>query len=103
MVDGGTAGDGDPLDSAGRLWPTFVARRVALAARSTHPFDESLWRNALVVVEQGRIELETVSGVRRVFGAGDILWLTGLNLRALHNPWPEVAVLAAVSRPTALD
>jgi hypothetical protein len=35
---------------------------------------------------------------RRHFGCGDVLWLDGLPLRALHNPGRELAVLTAVSR-----
>ncbi|MGS0683924.1 hypothetical protein ACVBEQ_02005 [Nakamurella sp. GG22] len=95
------AGDRDPLEIAGRVWPTFIARRVVLAGFSTQPFDEAQWRDALVIVERGTVEVETVSGLRRAFSVGDILWLTGLNLRALHNPSVEDAVLAAVSRPSA--
>jgi hypothetical protein len=95
------AGDGDPPEIAGRLWPTFVVRRVVLAGCSSEPFDESVWHDALVIVEQGAVDLETTSGLRRSFGVGDVLWLTGLNLRALHNPGPEDTVLAAVSRPPA--
>ncbi len=93
------SGDGDPLEIGGRVWPTFIARRVVLAGCSSQRFDEAQWRDALVVVERGTVEVETMSGLRRAFGVGDILWLTGLNLRALHNPSVEDAVLAAVSRP----
>lgn len=95
------AGDGDPPDITGRLWPTFVVRRVVLTGGSSQPFDESVWRDALVIVEHGAVELETMSGSRRSFGVGDVLWLTGLNLRTLHNRGPEDAVLASVSRPPA--
>jgi hypothetical protein len=32
---------------------------------------------------------------------GDVLWLTGLPLRALRNPGPDAAVLVAISRVRA--
>ena len=63
--------------------------------RATH---EAEWRDALVVVDRGEIELDCVGGSRRRFGRGAVLWLGGLPLRALRNPGDERAVLVAVSR-----
>lgn len=53
------------------------------------------------MVEHGQVELEWLDGRRRPFGRGDVLWLDGLSLRALHNHRSEAAVLAAVSRRAA--
>ncbi|MDA0161822.1 hypothetical protein OM076_16230 [Solirubrobacter ginsenosidimutans] len=61
-------------------------------------YDEAEWRDALVVVQAGEIELRGVSGTCSSFGRGDFLYLQGIPLRALHNPGDEPAVLVAVSR-----
>jgi hypothetical protein len=52
-------------------------------------------------VEQGEVELECRSGGSVRFMQGDVLWLTGLPLRALRNPGPDAAVLVAISRVRA--
>jgi hypothetical protein len=70
---------------------------VALAPGRARPYDEAEWRDALVVVEHGEIELECSSGSRRRFGSGAVLCLNGLPLRALHNGGLGPAVLSAVS------
>jgi quercetin dioxygenase-like cupin family protein len=75
-----------------------TVRVVAVAPGDSKPYDEAEWRDALVVVRSGEIELCGVSGATRAFGAGDLLYLEGIPLRALHNPGPEPAVLVAVSR-----
>jgi hypothetical protein len=80
------------------LSAAFELRAVDVAPGHTRPFDESEWRDALVVVERGEIVLESRSGSLRRFERGDVLWLTGLPLRALHNPGHEPAVLATVTR-----
>jgi hypothetical protein len=61
-------------------------------------YDAAEWRDALVLVERGRIELCGTGGGRLSVGAGAALWLAGLPLRELHNPGPEPAVLVAVTR-----
>jgi hypothetical protein len=50
------------------------------------------------VVERGMIELETASGVRTSFVAGDVLWLVGLELRVLRNRGAVPAVMASITR-----
>jgi hypothetical protein len=67
----------------------FDVRRVAVAPGCALAYDEADWRGALVVVEQGRIELEGMGGGRRTFERGAVLGLVGLPLRALHNPAPS--------------
>jgi hypothetical protein len=76
----------------------FHVRRVVVAPGDERSYDESEWRDSLVVVESGRIELECRGGHRRRFGRGDVLWLIGLPLRALHNCGRVPTVLVAVSR-----
>jgi quercetin dioxygenase-like cupin family protein len=90
--------DERPLTLSGRPWPSLVALTVVIAARCMVPFEESQWRDALVIVESGEVELETTTGQRRRFRSGDMLWLTGLSLRCLSNPGDEPLVLRAVSR-----
>jgi hypothetical protein len=85
----------------GRCLPGGLRRReVVLAPAESLPYVEADWRDALVVVEQGAIEIECARGGRRSFKAGDVLFLTGLGLRTLHNHGLEPALLSAVSRGT---
>jgi len=73
-------------------------REVAVAPGGERRYDEAEWRDALVLVKSGEIELRGVSGARCLFSRGDLLYLEGVPLRALHNPGAEPAVLVAVSR-----
>jgi hypothetical protein len=82
----------------GRLPPGFELRVVTVAPGQQRAYDQPEWRGGLVIVERGEIDLECLGGSRRRFGCGDVLWLDGLPLRALHNPGRELAVLTAVSR-----
>ena len=76
----------------------FEVRVTAVAPAQTLAYRASDWRDALVIVEDGAIELEWLDGTRRRFGCGAVLWLDGLPLRTLANPGLESAVLLAVSR-----
>ena len=93
------AADQPPLSFLGRPLPASFERRVViLGPGDALVYDPAEWRDAIIVVEAGQIELECRDGSRQYFGRGDILWLDGLPLRALHNPGPNLAVLTAVSR-----
>jgi quercetin dioxygenase-like cupin family protein len=76
----------------------FDVRVVQLPPGAERASHEAEWRDALVVVDRGEIELDCVGGSRRRFGSGAVLWLDGLPLRALRNPGAEPAVIVAVSR-----
>jgi hypothetical protein len=76
----------------------FELRAVSVAPGGERPYDAAEWRDVLVVVGRGRVELESRSGRRHAFGRGETLWLSGLPLRAVRNPGRETAVLIAVSR-----
>jgi hypothetical protein len=78
--------------------PSFLVRRIVVAPGTDRPYVEADWADALVVVESGGVELECTGGTRRRFGRGDMLWLIGLPLRALHNRGRVPTVLVAVSR-----
>jgi quercetin dioxygenase-like cupin family protein len=80
------------------LPPAFRVRSVAVAPGRTRAFEDAEWRDALVVVERGEIELEFLSAGRRRYVRGEVLWLGGLSLRALHNRGREPAILVAVRR-----
>jgi hypothetical protein len=76
----------------------FELRTVTMEVGAARIYNEAEWRDALVVVARGEIELEAVSGDSRRFGRGSVLCLVGLSLRALRSRGPEPAVLVAVAR-----
>jgi hypothetical protein len=89
----------DRLSIAGRaLPPAFVRREVVLEPGTERAYDPEEWRDALVVVKRGEVAVECRSGGAIRFVSGDMLWLTGLPLRALRNDGDEPVVLVAVSR-----
>ena len=71
---------------------------MAVAPGRARAYDDAEWRGALVIVERGAIELEAVGGSLHRFARGDVLWLAGLALHALHNRGREQAVLVAITR-----
>lgn len=77
--------------------PGFHIRAVRIGAGCERDYDEAEWRDAVVFVRRGEVELECIGGTRCRFARGDILWLAGLPLRALHSRRGPV-VLVAVSR-----
>jgi hypothetical protein len=78
--------------------PGFELRVLLIAPMGTRPYRGAEWRDALVVVERGEVELEGHDGTLWPFEEGAILWLAGLPVRALHNRRPDVAILAAAAR-----
>lgn len=92
--------DADPVTFLGRpLGPLFRSRTVTIPPEAARAYDESEWRDALVVVECGQVALECRAGGRRTFGQGEMLWLTGMGVVTLHNEdAAETLVLVAVSR-----
>ena len=88
-----------PLSLLGRrIPPQFERRTATLAPRRSRAYDEAEWRDALILVAHGQVELEGLDGRRHRFGRGAILWLEGLPLRAIHNRGRVPAVLVAVAR-----
>ena len=90
--------DLDPLPISGRLPSSFQRRRVTLPPASSRPYADEEWRDALVTVESGELELECLRGGRRRFAAGSVLWFTDLGLRTMHNRGAVPTVLVAISR-----
>jgi hypothetical protein len=76
----------------------FEWRAVAVPPGERPVHGDEEWRDALVVVEHGEIELVCAGDARPRFRQGDVLWLTGLGLRAIRNPGPGPASLAVVRR-----
>lgn len=71
---------------------------VVLGPGCELPFDEAEWRDALVVVERGELELHPFGGSRLRIGCGGVLWLCGLGLRLMRQRGHEPSVLVGVSR-----
>ncbi len=82
------------------LPPAFVRREVILAPDAERAYVAAEWRDALVVVEQGSLELVGLSGTRRRLEGGAILWLWDLPLRALRNPGSVNTRIVGISRRT---
>lgn len=97
--------DAEPVSFLGRpLGPSFRSRIISIPPEAARAYDESEWRDALVVVECGQVALECRAGGRRIFGQGQVLWLTGMGVVTLHNEdATETVVLVAVSRRDAPD
>jgi hypothetical protein len=79
----------------------FTRRELVLAPGDRRAYDAAEWHDALVIVKRGELDIECRAGGRMRFVAGDMLWLTGLPLRALMNDGPAPVVLVAVSRRSA--
>lgn len=90
---------GGPLLRGARAQSDRFSRRVVtLAPGERRAYVSTDWEDALVVVEDGHVELEDLGGERRSLARGAVLWLVGLPLRAVHNVGRHPAVLVAVSR-----
>lgn len=95
--------DADAID-VGRLARTpsraLTKTVVELAAGEVLAGDTASWRDALVFVTGGEIDVECVSGARRRFGDGDILCFSQLPVRSLRNCGDGPATLLIVRRRT---
>jgi hypothetical protein len=92
-------GDSERLSFLGRDLPeTFVCREISIECRSERPYDGREWVGALVVVEEGELELECLAGSRSQFARGSVLFLESLHLRTIRNAGDERLVLTAVTR-----
>lgn len=81
--------------------PGFEIRAVTIGPRGERAYDDAEWRDALVFVVRGEVELEWLSGSCCCVVRGDVLSLMGLRLRRLRNRRLEPARLIAVSRRPA--
>jgi len=94
--------DQRPLDLLGtcRSGRIEVSIRILDAGTETayHPDD---WKDSIVEIEAGAVEIETRDGQAVAFQAGDVFWLAGLPVRALHNRGDIPAVLVTATRRRA--
>lgn len=95
-MDGGSAVgrvsfDGRPVGAA------FECREIHISPGSRRVFAEAEWRDTILVVEQGEVELETIGGERVGFATGAVVFF-GTWLRALRNRGRVPVVLSAISR-----
>jgi quercetin dioxygenase-like cupin family protein len=81
---------------------THVVRTVRVEPGDSLPYQEADWRDALVTVESGELELVMACGRSSFFQPGDLLWLQGLPLASLRNRGDEPTVLVAASRDPEL-
>jgi hypothetical protein len=77
---------------------TLELRTVRVEPGGSLPYEEDDWRDALVTVESGELELVMACGRSSFFQRGDLLWLQGLPLATLRNRGDEPTVLTAASR-----
>ncbi len=91
--------DGTPITFLRRrLSRSFERRVVGIPSGSERPYDAAEWRDAIVVVEAGQVEVEGVHGGRRTFGPGDMLCFDGFPCRVLRNRGTEPVILSLVAR-----
>jgi len=76
----------------------FKVRHLTIAGGRDLAFDEAEWRDAIVVVERGSLDIECLGGNRSTFATGAVLCLDRLSLRTLHNAGKVPVVLFAVTR-----
>lgn len=73
-------------------------RTIRIPAGGELPFEAADWRDTIVLVHEGRLELEWDGGIRWAFATGAILALDGLAPRRLENRGRRAVLLIAVSR-----
>src|SRR3954453_22481986 len=81
----------------------FSRRVVTISPGERRAFVHADWRDALVVITSGAVDLECDRGGRRRFTAGTMMSLGGLDLKALFNPGREELVIVAITRAGVTD
>ena len=76
----------------------FAVRHVTIAPNTELAVEAADWRDAIVVVERGRLEVECGDGNRTTFTTGAILCLDGLGTGTLRNRGGDPVQLLALSR-----
>jgi quercetin dioxygenase-like cupin family protein len=87
------------VDRLARHSLRFRRRVVELAPDGELDMDAHRWRDALVLLESGQVELECAAGECCRFAAGSVLCLPP-SVRFLRNSGNEPARLIAISRRT---
>ena len=89
------------VDRLGRDSALFRRRVVELAPQQEVRLHADAWRDAIVFLTAGEVELECEAGVRHRFGPGAILCLAPLRLSVMRNRGAAPARLLAISRRAA--
>ena len=76
----------------------FVRTALILAPGRALAYDPEEWRDAIVFVTAGQIELECENGLVERFGRGCIICLADLALRAIRSTGTTPARLVSISR-----
>ena len=76
----------------------FVVRHVTIAAGIELAVKAADWRDSIVVVERGTLEVECLDGIRTTFTTGAMLCLDGLPIGMLCNRGSDPVQLFALSR-----
>jgi hypothetical protein len=82
----------------GRLPHGFTRSVVTIDVGGSLSCGSATWRDALVIVARGAIDVETSDGTRMRFLAGAVLTVADLPLSRLHNGGTEAAELVTVRR-----
>ncbi|GGM62570.1 hypothetical protein GCM10010106_05700 [Thermopolyspora flexuosa] len=77
---------------------SFRRRIVTIGPHGHRRYDESEWRDAIVVVGRGHVDVLCSDESVLRFGEGDVLCLAGLPVRVLCNPGADDTVLVAIRR-----
>ena len=91
--------DIQPLDLLGRCRSDRIEvsiRMLDVGAESVYHPDE--WQDSIIEIEAGAVEIETCDGESVEFRAGDVFWLAGFHVRALHNRGDTPAILVTATR-----
>jgi quercetin dioxygenase-like cupin family protein len=81
----------------------FGTRVVELDPNCVLLYDAACWRDALVVVADGEVEVECAAGERERFSRGAILCFAPLSVRWLRNTGEAPTRLVAIWRHAAGD
>jgi hypothetical protein len=72
----------------------FQVRLIMIPPGGERPYLAAEWRDALISVERGSVELYSTSGCHLPLSKGAILSLDRLALRTIRNHRPTAAVLS---------
>lgn len=76
----------------------FTVHAVCVPPGATRAYRKEDWRDSLVLVVAGDIDLVGLSGTTHTCRAGDLIWLDGLPLRLLRNSGSAAVLLVAFAR-----
>jgi len=81
----------------------FDRRLIEIGPFTQSEEDPVSWRDAIVFVRAGAIEIVCANGGRGRFRCGDILCLAPFSVRVVCNPAADPARLLVISRRTEVD